>query len=113
MQRKIGIIGGSGLDDPSLFEHPRDTEMTTPWGEPSSSLREGFIGGVPVVLMARHGRRHTIPPSQVNYRANLWALKEAGCTHGGRLPAGGNRTRRSGASRSVHRFHEIAQAELF
>ena len=81
MQRKIGIIGGSGLDDPSLFEHPRDTEMTTPWGEPSSSLREGFIGGVPVVLMARHGRRHTIPPSQVNYRANLWALKEAGCTH--------------------------------
>ena len=81
MQRKIGIIGGSGLDDPSLFEYPRDTEMTTPWGEPSSSLREGFIGGVPVVLMARHGRRHTIPPSQVNYRANLWALKEAGCTH--------------------------------
>lgn len=81
MHRKIGIIGGSGLDDPSMFENPRDVVMTTPWGEPSSSLREGSIGGVPVVLMARHGRQHTIPPAQVNYRANLWALKKAGCTH--------------------------------
>ena len=81
MHRKIGIIGGSGLDDPSMFENPRDVVMTTPWGEPSSSLREGSIGGVPVVLMARHGRQHTIPPTQVNYRANLWALKKAGCTH--------------------------------
>jgi 5'-methylthioadenosine phosphorylase len=78
---KIGIIGGSGLDDPSLFEDPRDIEMDTPWGKPSCTLREGSIGGVPVVLMARHGREHTIPPTQVNYRANIWALKEAGCTH--------------------------------
>ena len=78
---KIGIIGGSGLDDPSFFEVSRDMAVSTPYGEPSSSLREGSIGGVPVVLMARHGRRHTIPPKQVNYRANLWALKEAGCTH--------------------------------
>ena len=78
---KIGIIGGSGLDDPSFFEVSRDMAVSTPYGEPSSSLREGSIGGVPVVLMARHGRRHTIPPTQVNYRANLWALKEAGCTH--------------------------------
>ena len=78
---KIGIIGGSGLDDPSLFEDPRDIDMDTPWGKPSCTLREGLIGGVPVVLMARHGREHTIPPTQVNYRANIWALKEAGCTH--------------------------------
>lgn len=81
MQKKIGIIGGSGLDDPSLFDISHDSEVSTPYGEPSSSLREGRIGGVPVVLMARHGRRHTIPPTQVNYRANMWALKEAGCTH--------------------------------
>ncbi|WP_418764249.1 S-methyl-5'-thioadenosine phosphorylase [Mailhella sp.] len=81
MNRKIGIIGGSGLDDPSLFDISRDVTMNTPYGEPSSSLREGSIGGVPVALMARHGRQHTIPPTQVNYRANLWALKEAGCTH--------------------------------
>lgn len=81
MNRKIGIIGGSGLDDPSFFAISRDVAVSTPYGEPSSSLREGSIDGVPVVLMARHGRRHTIPPTQVNYRANLWALKEAGCTH--------------------------------
>ena len=81
MSRKIGIIGGSGLDDPTLFENARDIVMDTPYGQPSSSLREGMIDGVPVVLMARHGREHTIPPTQVNYRANIWALKNAGCTH--------------------------------
>ena len=59
---KIGIIGGSGLDDPSFFEVSRDMAVSTPYGEPSSSLREGSIGGVPVVLMARHGRRHTFRP---------------------------------------------------
>lgn len=80
MHGKIGIIGGSGLDDPSLFTSSRDRAVSTPYGEPSCSLREGIIEGVPVVLMARHGREHTIPPTQVNYRANLWALREAGCT---------------------------------
>ena len=81
MSSKIGIIGGSGLDDPSLFEIVRDITESTPYGDPSSSLREGVIAGVPVVLLARHGRQHTIPPTQVNYRANIWALKAAGCTH--------------------------------
>ena len=81
MTRKIGIIGGSGLDDPAIFENARDIVMDTPYGAPSCSLREGSIGGVPVTLMARHGRDHTIPPTQVNYRANIWALKAAGCTH--------------------------------
>lgn len=81
MSTKIGIIGGSGLDDPTLFDIARDTSVETPYGEPSSSLREGYIAGVPVVLLARHGRDHTIPPTQVNYRANIWALKHAGCTH--------------------------------
>lgn len=80
MAHKIGIIGGSGLDNPELFLHSRDLAADTPWGAPSSSLREGEIGGVPVVLLARHGREHTIPPSQVNYRANIHALKSAGCT---------------------------------
>ncbi|MCH5276512.1 MAG: S-methyl-5'-thioadenosine phosphorylase [Desulfovibrionaceae bacterium] len=80
MAHKIGIIGGSGLDNPDLFHHPRNLVMDTPWGAPSSSLREGEIGGVPVVLLARHGREHSIPPSQVNYRANIHALKSAGCT---------------------------------
>ena len=78
---KIGIIGGSGLDNPSIFENPQDVEVTTPYGEPSAPLKTGTIGGVDVVLLGRHGREHTIPPTQVNYRANIHALKEIGCTH--------------------------------
>ncbi len=78
---KIGVIGGSGLDDPHLFESPRDVEVTTPYGNPSAALKCGRLGGREVVLLARHGREHTQPPSQVNYRANIHALKEAGCTH--------------------------------
>ena len=77
----IGIIGGSGLDNPEIFQNPKDETVTTRFGEPSSSLRHGAIDGVQVVLLARHGREHTIPPTQVNYRANILALKEAGCSH--------------------------------
>jgi 5'-methylthioadenosine phosphorylase len=76
---KIGIIGGSGLDDPDILKDPRDRNATTAWGEPSSALKEGSIGGKEVVLLARHGREHTIPPTQVNYRANIQALKDSGC----------------------------------
>jgi 5'-methylthioadenosine phosphorylase len=77
----IGIIGGSGLDNPGIFVNPRDEQGTTPYGEPSSLLKRGTVGGAEVVMLARHGREHTIPPSQVNYRANIAALKAAGCTH--------------------------------
>jgi len=78
---KIGIIGGSGLDNPDIFETLRDETVSTPYGEPTSPLRHGRIGGTDVVLLARHGRGHTVPPTQVNYRANIDALKRAGCTH--------------------------------
>ena len=77
----IGIIGGSGLDNPDIFSNPRDENVTTPYGEPSSPLKIGTIDGVAVAIVARHGREHTIPPTQVNYRANIAALKAAGCTH--------------------------------
>jgi 5'-methylthioadenosine phosphorylase len=77
----IGIIGGSGLDNPDILFNPRDEKAATPYGEPSSPLKRGTIGGVEVALLARHGREHTIPPTQVNYRANIAALKAAGCTH--------------------------------
>ena len=79
--KKIGIIGGSGLDNPDILQQTEDRHMTTPYGEPSSPLRVGTIGGAAVALLARHGREHTIPPSQVNYRANVHALREAGCSH--------------------------------
>jgi 5'-methylthioadenosine phosphorylase len=78
---KIGIIGGSGLDNPDILSNPKDEEVSTPYGAPSSFLKHGTVGGAEVVLLARHGREHTIPPTQVNYRANIAALKQAGCTH--------------------------------
>ncbi len=77
--KKIGIIGGSGLDNPDILEDPHDQPVLTPWGKPSAPLRHGTIAGHPVVLLGRHGRQHTVPPSQVNYRANIHALGEAGC----------------------------------
>ena len=76
----IGIIGGSGLDNPDILSQARDEQVDTPWGQPSSPLKRGLIGETEVVLLARHGRQHTIPPTQVNYRANIAALKAAGCT---------------------------------
>ncbi|XP_018015995.1 S-methyl-5'-thioadenosine phosphorylase-like [Hyalella azteca] len=79
---KIGIIGGTGLNQPDLFTPDKpDEQVVTPFGDPSDTLQHGTIAGVPCVLLPRHGRGHTIHPSRVNFRANLWALKEAGCTH--------------------------------
>jgi len=77
---KTGIIGGSGLDDPDILKNAEEMEVTTPYGDPSSPLKTGLIEGKEVVLLARHGREHTIPPTQVNYRANIQALKDAGCS---------------------------------
>lgn len=81
MKVKIGIIGGSGLDNPDILKNRTEKTVTTIFGSPSDALIEGEIEGVPCVLLARHGRKHTIMPGNVNYRANVWALKEAGCTH--------------------------------
>ncbi|XP_042622896.1 S-methyl-5'-thioadenosine phosphorylase-like [Cyprinus carpio] len=78
---KIGIIGGSGLDDPDILEGRTERYVVTPFGKPSDALIFGKIKNVDCVLLARHGRQHTIMPSSVNYQANIWALKEAGCTH--------------------------------
>ncbi|XP_063225264.1 S-methyl-5'-thioadenosine phosphorylase [Bacillus rossius redtenbacheri] len=78
---KIGIIGGSGLDDPNILEGRKEEAYETPYGPPSDVLISGKIRGVDCVLLARHGRKHTIMPSNVNYRANIWALRAAGCTH--------------------------------
>ena len=78
---KIGIIGGSGLDNPDILKDSKDVKVDTPYGSPSSPLKIGKIENVDVILLARHGRDHTIPPSQVNFRANIWALKNSGVTH--------------------------------
>lgn len=77
----IGIIGGSGLDDPKLLEDYEEREIETKYGKPSSPIICGKIKGVDVCILARHGRKHEIPPSQINNRANITALKILGCTH--------------------------------
>lgn len=78
---KIGIIGGSGLENPEILTNVEVLDVSTPYGKPSSFLKNGTIHGVNVVLLSRHGYGHTIPPTQVNNRANLYALQNAGCTH--------------------------------
>jgi len=74
----LAIIGGTGLTQLANLDVSRRQVVRTPYGEPSGPLTFGAIRGVPVVFLARHGYGHTIPPHQVNYRANLWALKEQG-----------------------------------
>ncbi len=78
---KIAIIGGSGFENPEILKNPVEIKVETPYGKPASSFKCGNIGGVEVVVLSRHGRDHSIPPSQVNNRANLWAIKNLGCTH--------------------------------
>jgi len=78
---KIGIIGGSGLEDPDILKNAKEIKVGTPFGEPSSLLLIGKIENNDVVLLSRHGRKHTIPPTQVNNRANIYALRELECTH--------------------------------
>jgi len=78
---KVGIIGGTGLDDPDLMENRTEKKVSTPFGEPSDVLVSGTVSGVPVVMVARHGRSHSIMPTNINNRANIYALKAEGCTH--------------------------------
>ncbi|MEK6859432.1 MAG: S-methyl-5'-thioadenosine phosphorylase [Nanoarchaeota archaeon] len=78
---KIGIIGGSGLDDPGIISDYTEKDVDTPFGKPSSKLTCGKISGVEVCILSRHGKNHEIPPSLVNYRANIYALRKEGCTH--------------------------------
>lgn len=78
---KIGIIGGSGLEDLNIFTDAKEIEIITPYGNTSSTLLTGKISGKEVVIISRHGRQHTITPTNVNNRANIWALKEVGCSH--------------------------------
>ena len=76
----VAIIGGSGLSQLGSLEDTRRKVARTPYGEPSGALTFGRIAKCEVVFLARHGYGHTIAPHQVNYRANLWALKDAGAT---------------------------------
>ena len=76
----LGIIGGSGIYDLPGLEQAREERVKTPWGEPSAPLRIGEIAGLPVVFLSRHDSGHRLSPSDINYRANIDALKRAGVT---------------------------------
>ena len=78
---KIGIIGGSGLENPEILENYKEIEVDTPFGKPSSKLTTGSLFGIDVVIISRHGKKHEIPPTQVNNRANIFALKYEGCKY--------------------------------
>lgn len=84
-QIKVGIIGGTGIDqDPNLVKDKVIIDLEdTPYGRASDTQAiHGYIEGVPVYVIARHGKNHDVNPSNVNYRANIWTLvKQLGCTH--------------------------------
>jgi len=76
----LGIVGGSGIYELPGLEAVREQKVATPWGDPSDALRVGRVGRTGVVFLPRHGRGHRIPPSEINYRANIDALKQLGVT---------------------------------
>jgi 5'-methylthioinosine phosphorylase len=75
----IAILGGSGLDRLQGIDIERTETLDTPYGTPSDVLTIGHLAGVRIVFLPRHGAAHTIPPHRINYRANLWALRQLGC----------------------------------
>jgi len=75
---EIGIIGGTGVYDQDNFENVKEIKVFTPFGETSDLVSVGLYRNIRVAFIPRHGRNHTIPPHRVNYRANVWALKQLG-----------------------------------
>jgi len=74
----LGIIGGTGLYELDGLEHVSTENVVTPFGEPSSEVTVGYLGDVKLLFIARHGAGHRILPSELNFRANIWALKKLG-----------------------------------
>src|SRR6187397_2018956 len=82
MTYTLGVLGGSGLYEMEGLRDVRELDMDTPFGKPCDVLVEGTLeGGTKLLFLPRHGRGHRTPPHQINYRANVCALKKAGATH--------------------------------
>ncbi|MFZ5617865.1 MAG: S-methyl-5'-thioadenosine phosphorylase [Pseudomonadota bacterium] len=79
-KRVVGVIGGSGVYALDALERAQTRAIETPWGQPSGLVTMGIVSGVEVIFLARHGEGHKIPPGEVNYRANIDALKRLGAT---------------------------------
>jgi len=75
---EIGIFGGTGIYDSGILKNSKEITMDTPYGKTSDSITVGEFNGRNVAFMPRHGKKHTIPPHLINFRANIWAFKELG-----------------------------------
>lgn len=78
MAPRIGIIGGTGVYDPKMFDIKDKVVLSTPYGAPSDAILVGEMDGIEVAFLSRHGSGHVYPPHRVNYRANIWAMKHLG-----------------------------------
>ncbi|MCE9653155.1 MAG: S-methyl-5'-thioadenosine phosphorylase [Nitrosarchaeum sp.] len=77
---EIGIFGGTGIYDSGILENAQEISIDTPFGKPSDSITVGIFKGRKIAFLPRHGKKHTIPPHLINYKANIWAFKELGIT---------------------------------
>lgn len=77
-QAEIGIFGGTGIYDSGLLKEAKEIIVDTPYGRPSDAITVGIFKDKKIAFMPRHGKKHTIPPHLINYRANIWAFKELG-----------------------------------
>ena len=77
---EIGIFGGTGIYDSGILENAQEVTIDTPFGKPSDSITIGIFKGRKIAFLPRHGKKHTIPPNLINYKANIWAFKELGIT---------------------------------
>ena len=77
---EIGIFGGTGIYDSGLLEDTQEINVDTPFGKPSDTITVGIFKGRKIAFLPRHGKKHTIPPHMINFRANIWAFKELGVT---------------------------------
>lgn len=77
---EIGIFGGTGIYNSEMLENAQEITVNTPFGKPSDSITVGIFKGRKIAFLPRHGKKHTIPPHMINYKANIWAFKELGIT---------------------------------
>ena len=77
---EIGIFGGTGIYDSGLLEDAKEVDIDTPYGKPSDTITIGTFKGRKIAFLPRHGKKHTIPPHMINFKANIWAFKELGVT---------------------------------
>ena len=77
---EIGIFGGTGIYDSGLLENSQEVDIDTPYGKPSDTITVGTFKGRKIAFLPRHGKKHTIPPHMINFKANIWAFKELGVT---------------------------------